>query len=92
MTNALVQTLAEAFLPDWYCSAGSWKSTTRNTAYAIESLQFTTEQALQPAIAFLSVVTLWLQAATKSRVRKRRPKPATAMFLEQYVEVLLLDR
>lgn len=96
LTNVPVQTLAEALeRVDWYCLRWIIEEYHKGmkTGCAIEALQFTTEQALQPAIAFLSVVTLWLLwLRTESRRPQADSQPATALFGEEYVEVLSLDR
>jgi hypothetical protein len=96
LTNRAVETLAQAWKRvDWYCRRWLVEEYHKGmkTGCAIEALQFTTEQALQPAIAFLSVVTLWLLwLRTESRRPEAESKPATAMFPQEYVEVLSLDR
>ena len=96
LTNVPVQTLAQAWeRVDWYCLRWIIEEYHKGmkSGCAIESLQFTREQALQPAIAFLSVVTLWLLwLRTESRRPQAETEAATAMFPEEYVEVLSLDR
>ena len=96
LTNVAVQTLADAFeRVDWYCLRWIIEEYHKGmkTGCAVESLQFTTEQALQPAIAFLSVVTLWLLwLRTESRRPEAETTPAATMFPKEYVEVLSLDR
>lgn len=96
LTNVPVQTLAEAFeRVDWYCLRWIIEEYHKGmkTGCAVESLQFTTEAALQPAITFLSVVTLWLLwLRTESRRPEAASTPATARFPAEYVEVLSLDR
>jgi hypothetical protein len=96
LTNVPVRTLADAWgRVDWYCLRWVVEEYHKGmkTGCALESLQFTTEQALQPAIAFLSVITLWLLwLRTESRRPEAETKAATAMFPEEYVEVLSLDR
>jgi Transposase DNA-binding/Transposase DDE domain len=96
LTNVAVPTLADAWLRvDWYCQRWVVEELHKGmkTGCAIESLQFTTEQALQPAIAFLSVVALWLLSLrTESRRPEAETKPARAIFPLEYVEVLSLDR
>jgi hypothetical protein len=96
LTNVAVETLADAWeRVDWYCQRWIIEEFHKGmkTGCGIEALQFTTEQALQPAIAFLSVVTLWLLwLRTESRRPEAATKPATAMFPLEYVEILSLNR
>jgi Transposase DNA-binding len=96
LTNVPAPTLADAWeRVDWYCLRWVVEEYHKGmkTGCAIESLQFTTEQALQPAIAFLSVVTLWLLwLRTESRRPEAETTPAAAMFPQEYVELLALDR
>jgi hypothetical protein len=96
LTNVPVQTLADVWeRVDWYCLRWVVEEYHKGmkTGCGIEDLQFTTEQALQPAIAFLSVVTLWLLwLRTQSRRPEAETKPAAAMFPPEYVELLALDR
>jgi hypothetical protein len=96
LTNVPVGTLADAWeRVDWYCLRWIIEEYHKGmkTGCAVESLQFTSEQALQPAIAFLSVVTLWLLwLRTESRRPEAETTPATAMFSQEYAEMLSLDR
>jgi hypothetical protein len=96
LTNVPVATLADAWeRVDWYCERWIVEEFHKGmkTGCGIETMQFTTEQALQPAIAFLSVITLWLLwLRTESRRPEAETKPATAMFPKEYVELLSLDR
>jgi hypothetical protein len=96
LTNVPVRTLADAWeRVDWYCLRWIVEEYHKGmkTGCAIEALQFTTERALQPAIALLSVITLWLLwLRTESRRPEAETKPATALFPKEYVELLSLDR
>jgi hypothetical protein len=96
LTNVPVTTLDDAWeRVDWYCLRWVIEEYHKGmkTGCEIESLQFTTEQALQPAIAFLSVVTLWLLwLRTESRRPEAETQLATTRFPEEYVELLSLDR
>lgn len=96
LTDVPVQSLAQAWeRVDWYCQRWIIEEYHKGmkSGCDIESLQFTSAQALQAAIAFLSVVTLWLLwLRSESRRPQAETKAATAMFPEEYVEVLSLDR
>lgn len=96
LTDGTIQTLDDAWQRvDWYCLRWIAEEFHKGmkTGCDIEALQFTTEQALQPAIAFLSVVTLWLLwLRTESRRPEAETKPAAALFAQEYIEVLSLDR
>ena len=59
------------------------------TGCKIESLQFTTEERLQPAIALLSIVTLTLlEMRDASRRPDAKTRKATEIISKQYVAVL----
>jgi hypothetical protein len=61
----------------------------QKTGCAIEELQFTTSQALQPMIALLSVVAVGLlQLREASRRPDAQQRPATAVVDARYVAVL----
>lgn len=96
LTDLPVGGLAAAWQDvDWYCDRWIVEEYHKGmkTGCDVEALQFTTEQALQPAIAFLSVVTLWLLwLRTESRRPEAAHTPATELFPAEYVEVLSLDR
>jgi hypothetical protein len=63
------------------------------TGCRTESLQFTSEERLQPAIALLSVVTLTLlQLRQSSRRADAKTRKATTIIGSSYVEVLSLWR
>lgn len=63
------------------------------TGCGLETLQFTTEAALQPAIAFLSVIALWLLALrSASRQPDAAERPATELFPVAMVVALSLWR
>lgn len=65
----------------------------QKTGLAIESLQFTTEGALQPAIALLSVVAVsLLNLREGARNGARAEQPATAVMDPDYVQVLSVWR
>jgi hypothetical protein len=65
----------------------------QKTGLAIESLQFTTEGALQPAIALLSVVAVsLLNLREAARDAGRAERPATTQVEPVYVEVLSVWR
>jgi hypothetical protein len=65
----------------------------QKTGLAIESLQFTTEGALQPAIALLSVVAVGLlNLREAARDGGRAEQPAAAQVGPVYVEVLSVWR
>ena len=96
LTNVDVATLADAWQRvDWYCLRWVVEEYHKamKTGCAIESLQFTTEKALQATITFLSVIALWLLwLRTESRRAEAESKAASEMFPEEYVEMLSLDR
>lgn len=96
LTNVTVATLADAWQRvDWYCLRWVVEEYHKamKTGCAIESLQFTTEKALQASIAFLSVVSLWLLWLRSESRRDDAPtKEATVMFPAEYVEMLSRDR
>jgi len=63
------------------------------TGCRIESMQFTSEDRLQPAIALMSVVTLkLLQLRQASRAADAQTRKATTVICTSYVEVLSLWR
>jgi hypothetical protein len=63
------------------------------TGCGLETLQFTTEAALQPAIAFLSVIALWLLTLRyASRRDDAAQRPATELFPPEMVAALSLWR
>jgi hypothetical protein len=63
------------------------------TGCGLETLQFTTEAALQPAIAFLSVIALWLLTLRyASRRADAAQRPATELFPTEMVVTLSLWR
>ena len=65
----------------------------QKTGLAIEALQFTTEGALQPAIALLSVVAVGLlNLREAARDRERAEQPATTQVEAAYVEALSVWR
>jgi hypothetical protein len=96
LTDLPMLTLVDAWeRVDWYCLRWVVEEYHKGmkTGCAVELLQFTTEQALQPAIAFLSVVTLWLLwLRTESRRPDADTKSAARLFPQEYVELLSLDR
>jgi hypothetical protein len=96
LTNVAVVLLADAWQRvDWYCLRWVVEEYHKGmkSGCAIESLQFTTEKALQGAIAFLSVITLWLLWLRSERRRpEAKTKAATVLFPEEDVEMLALDR
>jgi hypothetical protein len=87
LTDLAIQTLGEAWQRvDWYCLRWIVEEFHKGmkTGCDIESLPFTTQPALQPAIAFLSVVTLWLLwLRTESGRPEAETKPATAVFAQE---------
>ncbi len=92
LTNVPVQTVAEAWeIVSWYECRWMIEEfhKAQKTGCAIEETQFTTEGALQPMIALLSVVALLL---LNLREASRRPdaeqRPATDIVASAYVEVL----
>lgn len=63
------------------------------TGCGIETLQFTTEKGLKPAIAFLSVIALFLlNLRNASRQPDAHQRPATDLFPAAYVVALSLWR
>jgi hypothetical protein len=92
LSNVAVETSADAWQrADWY--AARWIAEeyhkAQKTGCAIEDMQFTTEEALQPMIALLSVVSVQL---LNLRAAARRPdaatRPAEEVVHEDYVAVL----
>src|SRR5437868_14993443 len=63
------------------------------TGCQIEDLQFTTEASLQPAIALISVVAVWLlQLRDISRRPDTQTMPATEIFAPRLIELLAIWR
>jgi hypothetical protein len=80
---------------DWYSTRWTIEEYHKvlKTGCGIETLQFTTEARLQPAIALLSVVALHLlNLRDASRSPDAQIRPATDIFPHQVVEVLSLWR
>lgn len=92
LTNVAVATEAEAWeRVDWYKCRWVLEEyhKAKKTGCAIEHMQFTTSQALEPMIALLSVVAVTL---LNLRDAARRPdakeRPATEVVDRQYIRVL----
>jgi hypothetical protein len=80
---------------DWYSSRWTIEEYHKalKSGCGIETLQFTTEDRLQPAIALLSVVALHLlNLRDASRRSDAHTRPATELFPVLFVEVLSLWR
>lgn len=80
---------------DWYSTRWTIEEYHKvlKTGCGIETLQFTTEARLQPAIALLSVVALHLlNLRDASRQPDAANRPATDLFPPLFVEVLSLWR
>jgi hypothetical protein len=80
---------------DWYSTRWTIEEYHKvlKTGCGIETLQFTTEARLQPAIALLSVVALHLlNLRDASRRPDAKTRPATDIFPVLFVEVLSLWR
>ena len=96
LTNVAVNCLEEAFeRVDWYSTR--WKIEEYHkclkTGCGIETMQFTTEDRLQPAIALLSVVALCLlNLRDAGRAPDAATRPATDVFSQVFVDVLSLWR
>lgn len=92
LTNVPVTNMADAWeRVDWY--AGRWTIEEYHkgmkTGCNVETLQFTSEEALRPAIAVLSVVTLWLLWLRQVNRREDAPQRlATEQFPVDHVEML----
>jgi hypothetical protein len=92
LTNVPVSNLQEAWQrASWY--EGRWVIEEfhkgQKTGCAIEELQFTTSQALQPMIALLSVVAVaLLNLREASRREDAKERPATEVVDATYVAVL----
>lgn len=96
LTNEPMQNLEDACrVIDWYSTRWTIEEYHKalKTGCGIETMQFTTEARLQPAIALLSVVAVHL---LHLRDASRRPdaitRPATDIFPLPFVEVLSLWR
>ena len=92
LTNRKVATVADAWeIVSWYECRWVIEEyhKAQKTGCAIEDMQFTTSQALEPMIALLSVVAVTL---LNLREASRRPdaetRPATDLVDERYVAVL----
>jgi hypothetical protein len=92
LTNVPVQTLEDAWeRVSWYECRWIVEEyhKAQKTGCSIEETQFTTEEALQPTIALLSVVALLLlNLREASRQPDALTRPATEIVATEYVEVL----
>jgi len=92
LTNVAVDNEAAAWQRvDWYSArwvVEEWHKGMK-TGCEIEKLQFTTRASLEPAIAVLSVVAVWLlQMRDASRDEQLRQQPARQRVPELWVRVL----
>jgi len=96
LTNVAVNDLAEAFERiDWYCCRWVVEEfhKAKKTGCEIERMQFTSADRLQPAIALLSVVAVWLlQLRDAAREVQCQAQPATEWVPLSWIEVLSLWR
>lgn len=96
LTNVSVVTVADAFVRvDWYGCRWVIEELHKamKTGCQIERMQFSYADRLQPAIALLSVVAVWLvQLRDASRDSERRQQPATQWVPRRLIEVLSLWR
>jgi hypothetical protein len=92
LTNCPVESFEEAGrVIDWYTRRWIIEEYHKalKTGCGIETLQFTSEDRLQPAIALLSVVALsLLQLRDASRSPQAHTQPASELFTELFVSVL----
>jgi hypothetical protein len=92
LTNVPVSSLADAEQRiDWYESRWIIEEYHKalKTGCSIEQLQFTSEERLQPAIALLSVVALWLlDLRTASRQPDASTRPAIDVVSREHVRAL----
>ena len=92
LTDVAVETLEDAYERiDWY--AHRWiieeYHKAMKTGCGIEGMQFTAEDRLQPAIAFVSVLaTMLLALRDASRRPDARERPARELFADVYIIVL----
>jgi hypothetical protein len=96
VTNLEVSSVAAAWdRVDWYSHRWIIEELHKcqKTGCGIELLQFTTQEALQPTIALLSVTAVFLlQLRDASRREDAQKRPATEMVPELYVQVISLWR
>jgi hypothetical protein len=92
LTNVPVHNLADANQRiDWYCCRWVIEEfhKVQKTGCAIENMQFTYADRLQPAIGLMSVVAVWLlQLRDGSRDPERQAEPATQWVPQLWIEVL----
>jgi hypothetical protein len=96
LTNVAVHGIADAFeRVDWYCCRWVIEEyhKAQKTGCEIERMQFSYADRLQPAIAVLSVVAVWLlQLRDASRDPVLQTEPAGTWVPETWLEVLCLWR
>ena len=96
LTNVAAPTFEEACVRiEWYSMRWIIEELHKGqkTGCGIETLQFTTREAIEPAIAILSVVAVFLlQLRSASRSEETQQRPAMDLVPEGYVRVLSVWR
>ena len=95
LTNVTAPTFEEACVRiEWYSMRWIIEELHKGqkTGCGIETLPFTTREAIEPAIAILSVVAVFLLQFTAGRNEETQQRPAMDLVPEGYVRVLSVWR